>query len=177
MFMKKLILMSILFFLFSCKSHHNESYTHYVSSYYQDCINNYAYENGENLYSELSIIEGKLLNSGILNGTSSSDYEKMFKMLFQSDTLRNTFELLQPFINYNLYNFYYNCSKFDTVDNQFIPLDVYKKILFNMRYNYDDDTLIDLLFCSTDFSDKIMRMNVLIVFLTNLEVKYGGNPK
>lgn len=167
--------MTILFFnLVSCKTQYVSNYSQNISSYYKECIEEYSLKYGENLYVDLEIIEDSLMNFGGLKGKSEDDYKNLFISLFQSDTLKYLFEPISKLMTYNLYFFYNHCSKVDSIDYKYIPLRTYKHILWDLRYNYSDETLIDLLFCSTDFNNEIMRMNVLMIFLTNLDNKYGS---
>ncbi len=177
--MRKILIILVLFITTGC----NLKYSEYIGENYKTCMYKNLQNVGVNFYENLSLSEKLLIKKGILTGKDRNDYKTAFINLFKSEDYAKVFSLLKKkeyFNNATLYthSLFSTCSSIDTNNSDPIYLQNYKHLLSKFMYKgYDNEELIMDLFIATDFKNEVMRMNLLDIFIINLEIKFGAWEK
>lgn len=174
---KRVIIILISIIPISCVSQKN-------SADYTSCMQKSLRGTDIDFYNRINKLEKRLLDIGALKSNNKKGYVKAFNsLLSKNDTVWKVYQrkvsenLRSDFV---LKDFEYYlislCSVIDSPlkNNNCNCKDIHKFFLKKFTYKpYDDEENIDGLLLSTNFENKILRLNVTYVLLINMENKYG----
>ncbi len=179
--MKIFIYGLFLIILTSCLTIKQSKQIRIIDNYFVNCMDKSLDSLHSNFYAYLLDCEDTLLKNGVLNKVSKGSYLQMFNQFLLGDNIDKFKVQIKPLttnamLSYGFYPLFLDCAVIDTSqvgETEYLCINMYKSVL-NQNISEHREHFIDNLFVATDFNCKVMRLNLLYVFLLECEDKYNS---